>query len=145
MIVRMQLDPAALRSILGNLEELSTIPARTIRKRFAETGPRVVTQQKARCPVDDVDGGQLRDSITHKVSARGGRVELTFIAGGEALKPYIGARAAVVYPIVQELDETLHHRVGGARYMRGPAATEFPRLMARIVEDVNVGVERGGA
>lgn len=142
MIVSLRLDPAVLRELRAKLRGLQEVPARVIRREFAAAAPAVVAQQRARCPVAQ---GALRDSIRSRVTNRAGEVKLTFMAGGEALRPYMGKRAYNAYAIVQEVDTSLRHRVGGAGFMTQPAAAAYPQLMRRIYAGVDAGVKRGRA
>lgn len=126
-----------LEPVFAHLRRMGAAGTRILKERFAQIPGKVVPLARAGAPVDDVDGGQLRDSINGRVGVRGGRVFATVYAGGAALLPFIGARRLNVYAIVQETDHTLRHNDGHAGFLGQP----FNAEAANAMEDVKARLD----
>lgn len=118
--------------VIAHLRRMGVAGTRILKERFAQIPGKVVPLARAGAPVDDVDGGQLRDSIGGKVSVRGGRVSASVHAGGPSLVPFLGHRRANVYAIVQETDHTLKHNDGHAGFLGQPFNAEAAKAMADV-------------
>lgn len=81
---------------------------------------RVVARARPRIPVDDEDGGQLRDSLRRtkvSVSSASGFCSVAVVVGGAPLEPFLGARKANVYAVIQHFDTSKRHDDGEALFL----------------------------
>lgn len=135
-----------LDEVLASLGRIGDQAPEAVRGVFAATASRVVPQAKAMTP-DDPETGEahLRNSV-RALKARvtkgrngGKRVEVTFVAGGAALKPIIKGRAVNVVALVQHEDLTLQHTTGGAKFLERPvlaAAADLPDAIQNAVDRI---------
>lgn len=127
--------------VIAHMRRMGAAGTRILKARFSALPGIVVPQARAGAPVDDEDGGQLRDSIAGKVNVKGGRVSVSVYAGGASLVPYLGRRRANVYAIVQETDHTLRHNDGHAGFLGQP----FNAAAAAAMEGVRADLDREAA
>lgn len=97
-------------------------------------------------PMDDVDGGQLRNSIriSKPSASRRGVITGAVVAGGKPLEAVMGKRKANLYAVIQHDDMTLQHDDGQAKFVEVPAMQEFPKLPEELRDalDGRGGVDR---
>jgi len=133
-----------LGHVISQMRQLGAAGTRILKTRFAAVPGIVVPQAKAGAPVDDEDGGQLRDSIAAKVSVKGGRVSVAVYAGGAALVPFLGRRRANVYAIVQETDYTIKHKHGHAGFLNRPFTAAALAAIEGVRADLDAEVANAG-
>jgi hypothetical protein len=103
-----------------------------------ETTPIIATKAKALCPVDDIDGGELRDSIrtTKARSTAAGRISAGIVAGGAKVEQAAsekGHKEPGLYALVVHEDASLRHPNGGQyKFIEQPALEEAPNVPKRI-------------
>lgn len=104
----------------------------------------VAMRARTLVPVDDVDGGDLRDSI--RVSkpnrTRAGRISAGIVAGGAPLARLAserGRKEPGAYAVVQHEDLTLQHNNGQAKFIEQPALEIAPTIPAAINEAIRRG------
>lgn len=134
-------EKSGFAPVIAHMRRLGAAGTVILQKRFGEIPGKVVPLARAGAPVDDKDGGQLRDSIKGKVSRKGGRVSVSVYAGGAALLPFLGRRRANVYAIVQETDHTLRHNDGHAGFIAQP----FNAAAAAAMELVRADLDKEAA
>jgi hypothetical protein len=90
--------------------------------------------------VDDIDGGDLRDSIraTKARSTAAGRISAGIVAGGPSLERLVsekGHREPGAYANIIHEDMTLRHPNGGqAKFIEQPALEQASKVPDRIEE-----------
>jgi hypothetical protein len=131
-------EKSGMGPVIAHLKRMGSAGNTILKRRFAAIPGVVVPQARAGAPVDDEDGGQLRDSIKGTpVSVRNGRVSVSVSAGGESLVPYLGHRRANVYAIVQETDHTLRHNNGHAGFLGKPWNAQVKKTMDEVRDDLD--------
>lgn len=129
-LARSGLDP---KGIIRDLESFGRRGQLVARRVLGEIVTEAVPRARARTPVDDVEGGQLRDSVraTRPAARRDGTITAALVAGGASLEPYLEGRQYNAYAIVQETDASLKHDQGEAGF-----------LMKTVEETYTPGLER---
>lgn len=121
-------------------------------KRGAEIGievlegkaKQIAARAKALVPVDDEDGGDLRDTIrtTKPQKTRAGRISVGIVAGGAQLARLASERGRKdpgAYAVVQHEDLTLRHNNGRAKFIEIPVLEVAPS----IPEALRAAITRG--
>lgn len=116
---------------LGRCGKAGTDAAKLVLKEFAE---RILSRARPLVPVDDEDGGQLRDSgrIT-RPTATARSVSAGIVFGGAALEATMEPRRYNVYAIIQHEDMGLRHNNGQAKFLEQPFFAEAPGVPAAIM------------
>lgn len=136
-LARNGIDP---RGIVRDLESFGRRGQIAARKALGEVVAKAVPRAKQRTPVDDVDGGQLRDSVraTRPTARKDGTITAALVAGGEPLRPYLGGRDYNAYAIVQETDASLKHRTGQAGFLSDSIREAYPTGLEHIRQALDV-------
>lgn len=141
-MTRVVADVTGDREIIRDLLALGKAGVEIGKSVLDETNDRIVNSAQAIAPVDDIDGGDLRDSIrkTKPVQTSAGRISAGVVAGGAPLEKLVserGHKEPGSYAMVQHEDTSLRHPNGGrAKFVEEPWLVEAPKvpdiLMARI-------------
>ncbi len=107
-----------------------------------EANERIAARARTLSPVDDIDGGQLRDSIrtTKARATAAGRISAGVVAGGPPLESLLseqGHKEPGAYAFIVHEDSTMRHPNGGqAKFIEQPYLEEAPKvpdaLMAKL-------------
>jgi hypothetical protein len=121
-------------------------------KRGAEIGIEVLeakakeieARAKSIVPVDDVEGGDLRDSIrtTKPQKTRAGRISVAVVAGGPYLAKLASERGRKnpgAYGVIQHDDMTLNHDSGEAKFVEKPVLAITPTIPDALREAMDRG------
>ena len=101
---------------------------------LGEATQRIVKAAQPITPVDEIDGGQLRDSIraTKPQKTRAGRISAGVVAGGAPLARLVsekGHKQPGSYAVIVHEDMTLSHPNGGrAKFIEEPWLVEAPKV-----------------
>lgn len=136
MIVRLEAE--GLDDLRASMARMDAPAKQRVRAALEAWAEAVLAQARPNVPVDDVDGGQLRDSgrvIRATVSHT--RVSVGVAFGGAALEPYLGRRKANVYAVIQHEDLTLRHNDGMAKYLERPFMAALPRVPDVIIAAID--------
>lgn len=141
-MARVVADVTGDREIIRDLLSLGKAGENIGKEVLGEVTQKIVRQAKALCPVDEIDGGQLRDSIrtTKPQKTAAGRISAGVVAGGislERLASEKGHKEPGSYAVIVHEDLTLRHPGGGrAKFVEEPFLVEAPKvpdlLRARI-------------
>ena len=99
-----------------------------------EAVERIAAKAKPITPVDDIDGGDLRDSIrvTKALATAAGRISAGVVAGGAPLERLVsekGHKEPGSYALIIHEDMTLRHPNGGqAKFIEMPYLEEAPKV-----------------
>lgn len=105
----------------------------------------VARRAKAIVPVDDVEGGDLRDSIrvSKPSKTKAGRLSVGVVAGGAPLARLASERKRKnpgAYAHVQHEDLTLRHPGGGqAKFIESPVLEVAPSVPHALYEEMDRG------
>ncbi len=133
-MTRVVADVTGDREIIRDMLALGQDGIQLGKQALDETAAKIAAKAKALCPVDDVDGGDLRDSIrTTKARATvAGRISAGIVAGGTPLSRLVsekGHKEPGSYAIVIHEDMTLRHPNGGqAKFIEQPWLEEAPKV-----------------
>jgi hypothetical protein len=119
-----------VRRSIARMGKAGQAAAKTVLKGVADS---ILIRAKLLCPVDDVDGGQLRESgrVTRPTATKNS-VSTGIVFGGDPLLPVLAGHSMNVYAVVQHEDLTLKHRTGQAKFLEQPffaAAPQVPGLL----------------
>jgi len=104
-----------------------------------DVNEKISRDAKTICPVDDIDGGDLRDSIrvTKARSTAAGRISGGVVAGGAPLERLVseaGHKEPGAYASIVHYDMTLRHSNGGrAFFIEEPWLVEAPKVPDRLL------------
>lgn len=103
---------------------------------------RVVPRAQALAPVEDEDGGALRDSIrtSKPTKTRAGRVSAGVVAGGAPLRRLASERGRALpgsYGSIQHEDLTLKHRSGQPKFVEIPFFQEVVKTPAELQAELD--------
>lgn len=115
------MEVSGTQEIQRDLARLGGAGERVAKRVLGDVAPRIVARARPDTPVEE-DGGFLRDSIrsTKPVSTQQGKVvSVSIVAGGDPLAAHLAEthHQANVYAVVQHDDVTLHHEVGGPKFI----------------------------
>lgn len=105
----------------------------------------IVSRAKTLVPVDDVEGGDLRDSIRKSKPnrTRAGRLSVGIVAGGTQLRRLASERGRKdpgAYGVIQHEDLTLQHPGGGqAKFVEQPYLEVVPSIPDALREAIDRG------
>lgn len=141
-MTRIVADVTGDREIIRDMLALGKDGIEIGKEVLADVNEKIAKDAKAITPVDEIDGGDLRDSIrVSKPRATGaGRIVSSVIAGGaplEKLASEKGHKEPGAYAMVIHEDTTLRHPGGGrAKFIEEPFLVEAPKvpdiLIARL-------------
>jgi hypothetical protein len=136
--MRARLDVTGDRELIRDLLKLGEDGIAIGKEVLGDTTKRIAVKAKALCPVDPIDGGELRDSIrvTKPVKTRAGLISAGVVAGGAALSRLVserGHKEPGSYAVIVHEDLTLHHTVGRAKFIEEPALQEAPTVPGAIL------------
>lgn len=128
--------------ILRSLKGLGPAGDQAMMRASARVQARVVPHAKALAPVEDEDGGALRDSIrpTKPTKTRAGRVSAGVVAGGAPLRRLASERGRALpgsYGSIQHEDLTLKHKTGQAKFLEIPFFAEVQRLPDELQDELD--------
>jgi hypothetical protein len=141
----MRVEVSGMQEILDELQGMGEAGVRVGLQVLGDAAKEIAAKARPLVPVDDVDGGQLRDSVrTSKPNrTKAGRISAGVVAGGAPLRKVMGRRKANIYAVVQHEDLTLRHRTGGAKFLERPGNDVAPKIPDRLVAGMDA--ERFGA
>lgn len=136
--MRVRVEVAGDREVSRSLQRLGGAAVPVAKRVLGAFTKRVVPMAKAICPVDDVDGGQMRDTIreTRPTVTAGSRVSAGVLAGGKRI-----GGVFVDYAEQQHEDLTLKHRVGQGKFVEIP----FFREVVKVPEEMLAEIDREAA
>lgn len=125
--------------VTGDLEvlkELKALPGGVdrIKDVLWAAATRIAGRAKLLCPVDPIDGGELRDSIRApkpREAKSTGRITSSILAGGAMLANLVSERGHKdpgIYAEVIHEDSTLHHSQGQHKFIEQPWLEEAPKV-----------------
>lgn len=137
--MKVRVEVSGEDEILRSLERLGQTGAEIGLRVLGDAAKEVVAAAKQLAPVDEEDGGQLRDSIraAKPVRTRAGRISAAVVAGGAPLKRVLGKRKANVYAVIQHEDLTLKHKVGGPKFIEKPINAIAPKIPDRLQAEMD--------
>lgn len=141
----MRVEVSGQQEILDDLQRMGEAGVRIGLKVLGDAAKEIVPKAQAITPVDDVDGGQLRDSIrvTKPNRTKAGRISAGVVAGGAPLKKVMEGRKANYYAVKQHEDLTLRHRTGGPKFLERAGNDVSPKIPGRL--QAAMDAERFGA
>jgi hypothetical protein len=143
--VKVRAEVSGGQALLDDLQRLG--------KRGAEIGvsvlgaktAEIVKRAKPLVPVDDVEGGDLRDSVRASKPQRtnAGRISAGVVAGGSSLRRLASERGRKdpgAYGVIQHEDLTLQHPGGGqAKFLEQPFLEVAPSVPDALREAMDRG------
>lgn len=130
--MKIRVEATGQREVMESLSRMGkagTECAKVVLKRFAE---RILAKARPLVPVDDVDGGDLRDSgrLTRPTATKNA-VSAGVMFGG------LNVRGGAIYPIKQHEDLTLKHRHGQAKFLEQPFFQEAPGVPDALMAELD--------
>lgn len=139
--MRVRVEVAGDREVRDSLRRLGAAGPEVSKRVLARVTERIVPQAKALSPVDDKQGGQLRDSIrtTRPTLTSRGVVSAGVIAGGITVQG-----VDVNYAEMQHEDLTLEHKVGQGKFLEIPFLREAEKVPEELLAEIDkeAGVAR---
>lgn len=122
------------REVRDSLRKLGAAGPAVAKRVLARVTERIVPMAQALCPVDDKDGGQLRDSIrtTRPTLTGRGVVSAGVVAGGETV-----GGVDVNYAEMQHEDPLLKHTVGQFKFVEIPFLREAPKVPEELMDEID--------
>lgn len=119
------------------------------KRAFGRVCAKVVPQAKAIAPVEDEDGGALRDSIrqTKPTKTRAGRISAGVVAGGAPLRRLASERGRALpgsYGSIQHEDLTLKHSSGEPKFLEKAFFRNVDQAPALLLEEMDAITQREG-
>lgn len=133
-MARVVADVTGDRELIRDLLSLGKDGIEIGKQVLDEANERIAARARPITPVDDIDGGQLRDSIrvTKARNTAAGRISGGVVAGGPPLERLVserGHKAPGVYAFIVHEDMTMRHPNGGqAKFIEGPYLQEAPKV-----------------
>jgi len=103
---------------------------------------KIAQQAKTLTPVDEIDGGDLRDSVraTKPRATKAGAFTASVIAGGPRLEGLLserGHKEPGLYAAVVHEDPTLTHATGQYKFIETPWLQEAPKVPDMILSELD--------
>jgi hypothetical protein len=133
-MARVVADVTGDREIIRDMLALGKAGPELGKEVLDETAERIAAKARTVTPVDDIDGGDLRDSIrvTKARSTAAGRISAGIVAGGDPLSRLVsekGHKQPGAYAIIVHEDMTMRHPNGGqAKFIEMPYLEEAPKV-----------------
>ncbi len=133
-MARVVADVTGDREIIRDMLALGKAGLDLGKEALDETNEKIATVAKSICPVDDIDGGDLRDSIrvTKARATKGGLMSGGVVAGGPKIAALVSEKGHAdpgAYPSIIHYDLTLKHPNGGRAYfIEEPWLVEAPKV-----------------
>jgi hypothetical protein len=137
--MRVRVDVTGDRELTESLRRLGAAGVPMAKRVLAKAVERVVPQAKAICPVDDVDGGEMRDSIrvTRPTVTGAGRVSAGVVVGAT------GNPAPDLYVERQHEDPSLRHRGNQQfKFLEIPFLKEAPKVPGEMLAEIDKEANR---
>lgn len=137
--MRLAVEVSGDEEMLSDLERMGQKGVEIGLRVLEEGTKEILTKSRPLVPVDDEDGGDLRDSgrVTKPTRTSAGRLSAGVVYGGDPLKRTLGKRKANVYAVVQHEDLTLRHTTGGAKFLERPGNDVAPKIPERLQEAID--------
>ena len=122
------------KDVMRELMALGAAGEETAKAVLGAAAGRIAARAKLLCPVDEIDGGQLRDSIraTKPTRTKAGRISAGVVAGGPKLARLVsekGHKEPGSYAAIVHEEMTLRHPGGGqAKFIEQPWLEEAPKI-----------------
>lgn len=144
MAAKVRLTVEGDKALIADLRAMGKVGDRAARFTLRWLLFRVAIRAQGLTPVDDEDGGQLRDSIrvTNAGRNRRGVISAAVVAGGKPLEAHLGKRRSNLYAIVQHDDTTLKHDDGQAKFVEVPFMQEAPKFPEELRKEIDKYVDR---
>lgn len=142
-MARVVADVTGDKELIHDLRHLGDAGVEACKEVLADATARIAARAKTICPVDDYDGGDLRDSIrtTKPQHTTAQRVSAAVIAGGEPLAKLASEkshREPGSYAVVVHEDMTMRHPNGGqAKFIEQPYLEEAPKVPDALKEKLD--------
>jgi hypothetical protein len=122
-----------VEDVIASLKRVGEAGEKAMLRVAGATTARVVPQAKAITPVEDADGGSLRDSVraTKPTKTRAGRVSAGVVAGGAPLRRLASERGRALpgqYGSIIHEDLTLRLSNGQHKFVEKPFFAEVPKV-----------------
>ena len=140
MTERARIEVSGANELLDTIQSMGEKGEEIGKSALDETTAIIAARARVLVPVDDYDGGDLRDSIrTTKANVtKAGRVSAGIVAGGTSLAKLVsekGKKEPGAYALIVHEDVTMRHPNGGqAKFIEQPALEEAPKVPGRIEE-----------
>jgi hypothetical protein len=139
---RVVADVTGDRELIRDLLKLGDAGIEMGKEVLGEATLKIAAKARPLTPVDDIDGGDLRDSIrvTKPQKTAAGRISAGIVAGGAPLTRLVsekGHKQPGAYALIVHEDSTMRHPNGGqAKFIEQPYLEEAPKvpdaLLARL-------------
>lgn len=132
--MRVRIEVSGTQEILDRIQRLGQSGVDIGLKVLGDGAKEILAASRPLVPVDDEDGGQLRDSgrVAKPTRTRAGRISAAVVYGGAPLRKVLGKRKANVYAVIQHEDLTLKHTTGQAKFLEKPANAIAPKIPDRL-------------
>lgn len=142
-MVRVVADVTGDREIIRDLLALGKDGIELGKQVLDEFAERIAKRARPITPVDDIDGGQLRDSIrtTKARATAAGRLSAGVVAGGPSLERLVserGHKEPGSYAFIVHEDVSMRHPNGGqSKFIEGPYLEEAPKVPAALLSAID--------
>jgi len=149
MSTRIKVSVTGQKELLAELRKFGDVGDEAGKRVLGAACARVVPMARALAPVEEGDGGALRDSIrtTKPTKTRAGRISAGVVAGGAPLRRLASERGRALpgsYGSIQHEDLTLKHKSGEAKFLEKPFFRVVNDVPDDLMQEVDALQKQGG-
>lgn len=142
--MRVRIEVSGDKDLMASITRLGEAGETAAKVALDAVAKRIVPAAQSLAPVEEVDGGALRDSIRSTRPTRGpAGIVASIVAGGAPLLSHLKAThhdaGSEVYAFIQHEDLTLKHTQGEAKFVEKAVlrhADEIPGLVLEALDKV---------
>lgn len=139
---RFRAEVTGAEEVMRSLKRLGAAGDEVGKRVLGRKALEILAKARPNTPVDEVDGGDLRDSgrVTKPMKTAAGRISAGVVFGGAPLRRAAsehGKKLPGIYAVMQHEDLTLRHTTGKAKWLEEAGAAVAPSVPDALLAEID--------